>query len=168
MTRAARTAAFGLDRFGNTLLIWLVQWRNGFGWLTGGSSSRVCYRHKDGAPSPASQPFLYASRKVQGSKHKWRGRGYRGRPSPRRRRASAPRETKRRAQPPTNNYPPTRPRPYKIAPAPVSSSAFAACRPAACGSRDGAVVDARKTREPSGRHAIARMRSVAPPSLGTA
>ena len=36
--KAARTAACGLDRFGNMLLIWLVQWRNGIGWRAGGSS----------------------------------------------------------------------------------------------------------------------------------
>ena len=49
---------FGSLRFGSALLIWLVQWYNGFGWLTSGSSLRVCYRHKDGALSSASQPFL--------------------------------------------------------------------------------------------------------------
>ena len=38
---AARTAAWGLPRFGSAPLICLVQCYNGFGWLTGGSSSRV-------------------------------------------------------------------------------------------------------------------------------
>ena len=36
--KAARTSACGLPRFGNTLLIWLVQRHNGIGWLTGGFS----------------------------------------------------------------------------------------------------------------------------------
>ena len=60
---AARTVACGLDRFGNTLLIWLVQWYNGIGWLTGGSSFGAFDHHKDGALSPASQPFLIRLRK---------------------------------------------------------------------------------------------------------
>ena len=55
---AARTAAWDLMIFWNTLLIWLVQWRNGFGWRAGGSSFGAFVVHrKDGALSPASQPF---------------------------------------------------------------------------------------------------------------
>ena len=56
--KAAMTEGWGLDMFWNTLLICLVRWYNGFGWLTGGPSLRVCYRQKDGALSPANQPFI--------------------------------------------------------------------------------------------------------------
>ena len=34
---AARTSACGLEKFVNTLLIRLVEWRSGFGWRAGGS-----------------------------------------------------------------------------------------------------------------------------------
>ena len=61
---AARTSACGLERFGNMLLIWFVQWHNGFGWRAGGSFfAAFIIHHKDGALSPASQPFLMLFRK---------------------------------------------------------------------------------------------------------
>ena len=51
------------------LLIWLVQWRNAFGWLTGGSYFAAFFvAAKMGRFRPRVNLFIYASGKAQGSK----------------------------------------------------------------------------------------------------
>ena len=63
------TSAWGLERFGNMLLIWLVRWRNGFGWRAGGSSfGAFVFTAKMGRFRPRCNLFLCDSGKAQGSK----------------------------------------------------------------------------------------------------
>ena len=59
--KAAMTAAWGWERFGNTLLIWLVQWRNGSVGSRARFSLRLWFHHKDGSAFARESTFSYAT-----------------------------------------------------------------------------------------------------------